>query len=466
MPTTNLTSAGLPNTLNWAPTVTKLPGSTRLVYGQSRQPEGVLLKVVPSLEDALDAGGIFLRNAAGKWMFAIGDTLRDIIAAGKLGQFSTNVDNIYQTEIEKRLAQTVEWSTIRSPSTEYWSDTYAGVYAKGSTGYRSFFDAGDVLEVLAVVTSANRGLGYSVGSAIRPPNVSTPVGTDAFSFMATDTPMSSTMTQFLMSTKSATLAGIQSDFRGYYAAVFDAVAANRTTKPKLAAVTAWRNGLLCGTPVLEEKGVFRSRDEVYNALVPTGITAATYYSSNPVPILRIGGDSTHAPGGAYTPVQITSGSHTGTNGPAAIDIQLMVQPRLGFYLPGTPAMPCLMTQYGDVYTFAPEPAGDIGRYQVGRLRDAQLLGRSLVDGQLFGTQVANYTDIARYVNATFSTLRGREALTPDAATSLEDAERYAVTNRSALNGLSYNVFSAGELPLAADKFLADLNQAAKNYAQR
>lgn len=466
MSTTNLTSAGLPNTLNWNPAVTKLPNSSRLVYSQSRQPEGVLLKIVPSLEDAIDAGGIFLRNSAGKWMFAIGDTLRDIIASGKLGQFATNVSNVYQTEFDKRLTATVNWATQRDPVNEYWSDTFNGVYAKGSTGYRSYFAASDVLEVFAVVTSANRGLGYSNGSAVMPPNVTSPLTTDAFGFMATDTPMTATMTQFLMSTKAATLASIESDFRGYYAAVFDAVAANRTLKPRLAAVTAWKNGLLCGAPVLEEKAVFIAQDDLRLAFIPVGSSETLYYATNPPLAERIGGDTTHHPTGAYTPPQVLSGSTTGTNGQASANIKVMIQPRLGFYLPGTPEMPCLMRQYGDQYTFAPEPAGDIGRYQIGRLRDAQLLGRSLVDLQLFGTQVANYTDIARYVNSTFATLRGREAIAPSADTVLEDAERYAVTNRSALNSLNYNVFSAGELPLAADKFLADLNQAAKNYAQR
>lgn len=463
---------GITNTLEFSTDVrfVTIAGTTRLCRADTVGPQGVLYKRITSLQDAVDCGGLLLINPAGRWIFYCGDTLRAALGASLIGKTVSNPSGRTNIEINKSLETVSKYSGNPSYSdgTGRMTVIKSGISVDVVKDYVDYFAANDVVNCFGIVTAATRGHGVSHGvewyrSALR--------AADGYAFMATDTAMNVTLQRYLADAKTAIISGLRSEVRGYYAAVYDSVAALDLSKPCISAVTCWLNGDLAPAPIVGNTEYLATNDTTWNnfqppTATPWGSTPGTYpnwaavgaaatltrqYSGN-IPGINVGSNM------YFT--WIPDPGNTSADG----EHKVLIAASLGLHESETPLLPCVTKMLGDTITgLAPSPVGSIGTYQVGVLRDAHVFGRSLIDGVRYANGANGFANLAAFVNSTFGTIRPAGVIRPEAITSDAAALTY-MPNPEYIDSLAANAFSAGQLPLALERFNARLDDAAKTYA--
>lgn len=198
---------GITNDLQFSAASTDMipvPGTMNLFTGGPGMPEGVLFKRIRNLDDAVACGGLLIlddtgmRNAhAGtQWVFYVGETLKTAMTKSRLGYLSVPTSNaIFTTLPLLKNSVTYAYTTQEgsSPIGAIESTiTSTGAAVSRAYGDQYAFLPYTTLNLWGVVTTASRGLG---SKRCKTAGVNgSRVETDNYSFMASDTPMSITMT--------------------------------------------------------------------------------------------------------------------------------------------------------------------------------------------------------------------------------------------------------------------------------
>lgn len=479
---------GLTNATTFSGTTTHLTavaGTTSLYRGGPGLPEGVLFKRISDMQDALDCGGLMVLDVDGmnnvhtgtKWVFYVGKTFRDALAndlVGSIASPSASPSFIPTPELPNVIDYTYTTNGGFYQSGAGMLPGLAGDHAftytsKGaqvvwSVGYWYAFRPQTTLQLWGVVSGATRGCGSRGASTFD--NGENRIVTDNYSFMATDTPMEVTFTKFLMDCKAKVLLDIESNVREYYAAVYDATAANRLTKPTVSAVTAWKEGQLCRIPHSSDALLYREEAEFtnrYNINTQFGVTKTsspkdrgTHY-----PTVASGPADRHGGGNNYPHTTLFRSAMLGRYHDSAPHLPLLVEPSV--YLPST-------------IETTPAVTGKIGAYRPGKLRDGHLMCTALVDDISQEDVPGVYNTISEMVTGSYFQLRkygtsNRVLHTADSpgateASALAEANA-AMSFDSAIQAASSvrDAFAAGSIVEQTEQFIVALDVAARNYAE-
>lgn len=469
---------GLANPVSFSYSGSFLPGMNNLFVSASLPP-GMLYKRITKIEDALDVGGLILVRSNGDYVFYVGETLRDVLQAGKLGQFVTDTlslsfvnvggdarDLTFVNKIEHRRR-----SAYIYPDGEYSSSMWnPGGLVKRSLCYCPYFGevaTTEVVSLYGIVTGANRGHGVRYNKSLRAtgsgyPGIAT-LGSAAggWAYVAADTKMNTTFGEFMQNVKQAALAEVPEDVRGFYDSTFDVSlsSASPLEKPTICTAVYWRDNVMTGG--VKNGNYVNRQGNPYSGIRrnPVGTswdTVLAGYAAGPSANL---GTGYRNPSTTVAPPS-TSELHLA----AGIQEWEMV---LGQHRPETPLLPAMVEfAYTSVDQRFNLSEGEIGPYKPGVLVDGMLLGRSLVDGIKSQDAVSNYSDLADMVNSTYNGL-ATDIIdpSPDVNTSEVNAEGMFSRIMSGRSRMSRNVFHGGSLPMAIEKFNSIWDENAKNAAQ-
>lgn len=441
----------------------QVPGTTNLYTGGPGMPEGMLFKRIRNLDDAVACGGLLIlddtgmRNAhAGtQWVFYVGDTLKQAMSAELLGYMSVTTGNPSFTQIPLLTNKaTYVYTTTEGASlagVEESTHTATGYAVNRVYGDRYVFLTYTTLNLWGIVTTASRGMG---SKRVRTATVNGSIATtDNYGFMASDTPMSVTMTQFLLNHKTAFLNTIDEDVRGFYASAYDAAAANRLRKPTLAAVTAWRNGDLCPIPMHGDYIVHKEKAQVdgtfyVDLLNPVRVAAATAR-------------------GGYSPTVTTPDSGPTSGGNNYPETPFHLKGAIGRRM-GSSSFPALLqpeTYFATVVPTVAAATGAVGAYKVGMLRDSHLLGRLSTGAPSLTVGPEIHPNLASYINSAYMTMRSSPVSNlASADTELEVEAAFTAMNSQNASDYS-NAFTYGEIVGEIEHFVATWDSMAKAYAQ-
>lgn len=467
---------GLTNPITFSTmSLTPVGNTVNLFRGGSHAPEGVLLKRITCIEDAIDAGGLLLINktnpntSMAKFVFYAGETLKaalrnDLI--GKVAARGPSQFSITAGDIRHRNRVHYKYDDTDMYQFQMWREGFA---VRPIISYENAFANGtDTIDAWGIVTAATRGAGVDGFKLFGRSNAGWAYQTaDNYGFMATDTAMSVSMTQFLMTEKAHILGSVDPDFRSYYTHVYDQIAANRPVKPAISATTVWKNSVLSPLPVVTGGTMYGAPNLLpgyYTDQAPVTGFAGTEAAS---PINYTYGIDGARGGGykAYSPLPgEESRAGPGTN--FTVHSRFVLSPALGRYHSSAPLLPALVADFTDIIASTSTPSqGSIGAYNVGLLRDAHVFGRSLVDGLRFATGYSVHTNLAELINSTYSTIRDEGALEPAAEATLTHLSALSGADSEYMATVFGSAFAAGELPFAMERFMANLDDAAKAYAE-
>lgn len=385
----NISNLGLVcSGLSWSSTSgqTVLTGTTNCVT-LADQPQGVLLRRVGNISEALSVGGLYLYEEGdpSNWWFAVGLTLVDFLDRKKIGK------------VESRGVSGVVWQMIRRVR-DFGSKPYStgnnatiGGDLHPVYGEADQF-AGKNVVALGLVSGATEGRGRSTA----------PGGYVAVSYMSTLVPMNGTFAQFISSpaVKARALELVPNDLKGYYDRTFadtlDAYA-GKNKKPSLAVTTFWNGQNEVGVPIAEPRQVYvlgaypRSLDN--NIYWPEGISG-----------LNANGGFDGTVGSATLAWNLEGSSFSGSPineseqvSPKVREMELIGRPHLW---PAGWQGPVIIAP-GATTTFGDKQVGEVGGMKVGYLRDFHVLKRSLVDGMRYALDDSSEGDLPAMINKTF-----------------------------------------------------------------
>lgn len=421
------------------------------------QPDGMLLRRVQSLNEAISLGGLFLYDStdAGKWWFACGHTLLDAIRRKVIGKVESMSQDGKNYLLVRRQRDFSHQSFV-----DYGSPSGERITLGGDLhtvhGYEDMFEGRDVI-ALGVVTGATEGRGRSYA----------PNGWSPFSYLATLVPMNVTFEQFITKKEvyEKAIELVPNDLKGFYVDTFAstlATFAQKTAKPSIAVTTFWR-----GT---EEVGLPKSVDVAWTTL-PGGICPSADGASSPDildPSIVYGSN-------------ITSG-YNGTVGTRELGWRLEGTQFLGSPVGGLTSAKFTnksrvgypqMRQSGWVgpvllgdasrLSYGEKQVGEIEGMKVGYFRDFHVMKRALVDGQRYAEDSSSFTSLAAMVNSTFGEPLDTSRV-PSVGT-VEQLENLLSDFATADIGQHRIMQQRGSLPDTIEKFNDNWDQAAMTRAK-
>lgn len=415
----NLSAFGL-SALNvvWSDTSnsTPVPGHP-LLFTRTEAPQGLLLRKVSGIQEAISVGGLFLCDVGNpsKWAFWVGDTLTTALGSSTLGKYpkpdASSPDPIYDLR-PRRTWEGALLGYMNDPDANLWVLSMERRYYGGDLYQRfelaNYFGSTATVAAYGIVTAADEGQGYSNA------------GPNTRSYVATKVLMNVPFSKYMTDVKASQLALVPSDLRQYYDDVFTSTLAafpGSPKKPTVAITTVWAGNVEVApaafTPV-KHQPAYSSAGTPMTFLntaghpnvwqIATGIRnpASLGYSQDAV----YAGDTNipnHIGNGVsawsefvYTDVNSPQRGRSPTTSAA---YRLMT--RVGFSA----------SQHGSykgiVFTGGTHPStnlglqtGTVSGLNVGYLRDCQLLARSLVGGSRYALDTPNHANLADLVNST------------------------------------------------------------------
>jgi hypothetical protein len=447
------------------------------LYTSSVGPEGLLLKDIASLDEALACGGLLLVNPSGDWLFYCGDTLKQVVANNKVGQVAVQLAIEKSVTVHNAMGYRM-YEETRDANGLRQSYMYRGSrfgHYNRQVDFNTYFPPGNVMAV-GIVTSATKGHGANVnysrwyknsaGVQITNPNIM------PISFMSTETDLSVPLSQFLVKAKPGYMATIPSEAAPTVGPIYDAEAAIRSSKPPVRAVTCWSGRTLStGFPVVRPFGIVKSAatSMSYWALLMacTGNTTDIPGYSSLIASVSLGSGGSIGSGSSWQWNSDTEGGAQGAVNISTFDASnklfhyFSVETVLGKTVPGHEYLPCISPTPECTYYNANSVLGSIGSYTGGALRDGHVLGRRLIDGLSFADSADNYASMEEYISASLptaypawsklyeiqqpSTVAAGAAQDAEAATAVSDLPKKPLARLSE--------YSSSALPAALDDFL-------------
>lgn len=375
---------GLSNNLLFTagPGVSAISGTTKLVT-HSGGPEGVLLKKVGSIQDAVNCGGIYLYNGERSVMY-VGDSLKKVISKSKLGKVAawTALNGVTTTAC--KLVTMAHWDHILT-----WK---SGLNVVGSVSTPSgqlspriaekdFFPFSGDVYALGVVCSATDGMWQSRSIDLFPGDIygtGMPAVTyESIGYMSTEIALPDTFDTFMTRVYNTAMSAVPAGAQQYYADTFKLTidaCSFKQVRPTVAVCSYWK-----GQAEWD------------------GATFGPLRSSFP----QVGGPSGWGAGlaGGRWPTGTQKGGEGSYNSTATKEghIEYVFVP--GFYYAGCDDMPWLVHQ--DVLCTQAKnlkpPSGAVAGLKVGELADLHSLERSLVRGIRRATLPSSHTDLVDFV---------------------------------------------------------------------
>lgn len=428
-------------------------------------PEGLLYKRITTFAEAVDCGGLMLFGPASSWMFYAGATLTNVLSANLLGKFVINSGGLSAAIIPDAVGHQKWRSNETSPGHFRRVSTFGWAEISVLTQYMAMFGPSDIVDLWGIITPAHNGHGHNFGKYR---HVTANVATDTYSFMSTDTPMRVPLKSYLADQKAAYLASVPANVRPYYAQVYNGLAALEESRPRLSAITTWKNGLLAPLPVVKDRTLVTELDSLVTmygsgGMPGFGSTPAPYanfsalHSAVPFSVSNDPDSPTTAPGFAWIAEPGTVATEPSRG--------VRFRSNLGVYLPETGILPCLSKMPSDVVDRVVTPAaGTIDGYQVGALRDGHVMARRLVSLLKYEDEVSPYATLAAYVDST-RVANSRASLIPYSEITDPVVGAALSSDTTRLATLTSNAFSVSALPLALERFCSRLDDSARAAAE-
>lgn len=453
---------GLANPLLFTPSVkqTAIAGRTRLVTVQGA-PEGLLLKQVTSIQDAVACGGLMLYDETNEHCYVLtGNLLLSALKDRTLG----DVLVMASAPTALKITPVVKWSygtvftqlgggmlDMRKPGL---------LIETGTPVVKKYFPVGSSLHVYGVVVSSTDGMIIShpmdddLGSFGLPASCYDPIlPIAAIGFISTEVPINDSFAAYFNKVLPTALAAIPDDLKRYYqdtyVATMDA-AAYHSDKPTVAVTTFWKNGALWSGEVASARDVITSNPDFLDSFRLTQYVSAE---------LNLRLYSTSISTGGYDQY---SQPDTNTNRPGQVRIDL----RPGSYHPAISKFPML----GFRAAFAVKardltiPSGVVGGLKAGVLKDLHVLKRSLVDGLLFADVDSPFANLGELVNDTYTDFGAPELVTSTIFTTPASALADARPISQVVDARPLCVFSRGTLPALLENFSRAWDAAAEARA--
>lgn len=443
-------------------------------------PEGLLLRRVAGINEALACGGIYLHDVADprKWWFACGNTLREMLY---YSQFGTKAVIAPEASRPYDLVARRGWEGYYS----YAQPTVA-TPPRYRVGNQNVFSGGDVyaryvlaqyfgsnaeVAAFAVVTGADAGWGHAhAGSGV------------THSFMSTSVPMNAPFSSYLQAIRASQLEAVPSSLRGYYEQAFDMAISDYPSinlRPTVAITTVWA-------------GVTEVAPTRWKPLVYEGTMGApSPWNGNPPHLPYFGYFSTgfrdpdtlqYPRDAIYREERVAPdplwkwefGNHTEE---WSLEHRRVAKARM-MTRPGHCGSPKGQHK-GVVLSAHSHPSesmglqvGEVSGLKVGLLRDGHLLGRSLIGGTRYADEDANHSNLAELVVSTLDQERdvSEGPYSNHNKSEVGDGDEAAVLAASdavLLNGATgeRSIYQMGTLPSELEKFSRYWDQLAKQVAR-
>lgn len=428
--------------------------NTQRLYTSTAIPEGLLLKKVEKLEQAVDAGGLLIVDpVSDRWYIAVGKTLLDILQARNLGKVASHFMNT-ATFSKNPLDSGRRSVTYTAPGKSATSETPGGVIVRPVVLVDYFSDSNTPLEAYAVVTNATSGFGTShaahIGSSTTVMELAGGVGRTVFKYEVN----SRIPFREMVRQKFAPymLEQVPGNARKYFeATAAGAIEALGTDVATLGVVETWL-------------GLTNSVGYRYQACTDVktwaAITAQAAFGLNSLKNIKsadldatvlLPAYSSNEAGGIETDKRTEPVFHIST--------------RLGESFGGVPLVsdPTVVPQEG-----YPLPLGNYDGFNVSAARASMCPARHLVAAQPF-VQQPNYENIGKYLSAAFAQVgimreniesvsslpKGLQNVTAEGAMGDHKLDELAVRN----------LYQAGDLAVRLERFSRDWDDRAYRYAK-
>lgn len=372
--------------LNQDPVFTPAPGvSTYAGFGNlitfTGQPEGLLLRKISSIREGLDFGGVLLLQGT-SWLFYVGSTLVEAMSREKLGYFC---DAATGEALTYRRVEAMDGFTQDAVGNQV---TKKGGRFLMNHELRPFFDtASGPVYAMGIVTGATEGFGHgaAVATNMMSPNTdffAPGSSTNPSSYVSTVVPMDLTFEAFFNTVLTRALDLVPSNIRSYYVTTY-AEAMNtfphRLVRPSIGVNTHW-----VGSAIATSRSKYKH------------VAGVAY--ANKAPVM----DNTYT---NLAGVTTTSVLPVGPAYPTYNYPQVCFKGNRAGHFP-----------YRNVDCFVPPMAlgadaavnftstgtvgfggGVIGGLQVGIIRDAQVLIRSVMLGTRYADAPAGFANLSEYV---------------------------------------------------------------------
>lgn len=410
------------------------------------QPEGLLLRRITAVKDALDFGGIILVQGT-SWIFYVGKTLVEALAQNKLGMYS-----------DVASGQVINFTRVESMDGFTQDATGAQSTTKGGRSMttweeRPFFNpVTGPIYAYGVVTSATEGYGYDSAPASTMwsgnagvHSVNQPMS--GTSYVSTVCPMDTTFEAFMSTVLTRALSLVPSNVRQYYVTTYDAAMASfpgRLVKPSIGVNTHWS-----GINIATTRGRFKHAN----------VGAPQVMPANEASMPTVWSATSQLPAGTvypvynYTPVYFRGNrcGHFPFRSPG------LLFPPMGAAADGNSCFTLVNTVgFG---------AGTLGGLQIGMIRDAQVLLRSVMLGNRYAEAPAGFSNLAEYVMSqtdTTGTTVSR-SFNPEQLKGNNAAIIAAVSGENAW-GQQNSVFARGNISTLLDAFDSHWNEKALQAA--
>lgn len=464
--------AGLLNTLTYAGTigVNPIPGTASLVTVVGG-PEGILLKRVANLQEAINCGGLLLRNSTSQqWMFYVGNTLTKVISSDSLGKVLTwpNVvrDSAHE-QIDLSLVEAWRGGHIdqQKDGTEFDDWTCPGYEFKAKMIAAPFFATDVALQAFGVVCSASDGSGVSHPASLDHgtfgDTLPAYVG-EGMGYMSTEVPLNETFKSFFERIKPAQVAKIPDNLKEHYTATYEEVMAATSYKelrPTTAVCTYWKSSALWSGAVFSPLDVTAPMGSHAHG---DGIRVLDYSAWNT--LLQVNskrefmGPSATSPG--YDRYQ-----HPQTRIDFAAKHRYDVRPgEVDNAVTGLADLTYQTRYCAKVRDMVPG-VGKVAGLNVGLLRDLHVLKRSKVDEQRFALEPANYASIGALVNDSVVQFNGSLDLSTFDTASPTLIQAALTALPQIVSSESTSIFSRGTLPYMIERFSNAWDEAAMAHAK-
>lgn len=455
---------GLSNVINFAnPARQKLIGSAATLVTIDGGPEGVLLKRITSMQEALSCGGLLLYNAAnGDWLMYTGATLARVLADSQLGKVprwgwaAPYADESGLCRIDRLVGA---WRPARryvTNSTSYRENKNFGGVVKKSIILEDYFASGAVIIGLGVVASTTDGFGQKTARTHIPSpaiEAELPLGTPyAMAYMSTEIPLTCTFAEFFATVKTEAMRRVPDNLKEYYEATYAetlSACAFKDLKPTTAVCTYWKNGALWSGALDKPRTVVMS-------------TANGYPTDDSV-LIRNGTPAPLRPAASQVEgVQGQAGTY-----PITVDGRMVLDTLPGAYHLANSGLPLMTgdTMFSTLDKVLIPPTGKIGDLNAGLLRDMHVLKRSLVDGLKFQEDAASHASLAELMTEPVTEFNPTTSIPLALTTDAVNVENFITDTKFAVSHKARSIFARGTLAPMVEAFSDSWDDAAQAYAK-